>query len=231
MAFLRWGFNQRSLQPQSFNVDPLLPMNAAPTDTCLITELVKLRMTKENAQSVCKSLSVKCKVEAEKMMKIKQELQISPSTNNKTFTLLTPAQSYKPRSNSLRERDIRAFNINEREQYKIIYDYQGSDEYAIPLNSSRLNKLQYDYTRTTGLTIQTPVQSDQLFLRRLWCMLSRYDTISGAGYQAALPEDAFHILQKKFGVQHECYASPLNHCLDSYGTGHWKGDLNQIHHS
>jgi phosphorylated CTD-interacting factor 1 len=49
-------------------------------------------------------------------------------------------------------------------------------------------------------------------------MCARYDTISGAGYQAALPREAFEVLQRDFGVLHECYASPLNHCLDSFGS-------------
>ena len=49
-------------------------------------------------------------------------------------------------------------------------------------------------------------------LRRIFCVLQRYESLSGdsAGYQMALTEAVFDQLHDLFGVSHECFASPLN---------------------
>lgn len=255
MAFLRWGFNQRSLQSPAIvdSVDPLLPMDAS-LDTCLITELIREEMSRKNAESVARQLAERCKEKATSLVKLRSRLAANSNTesNIKRFDMLTPEQSHLHRftppasssaaASTYRERDLNAFNIDERDQYKIIYDWKGENEWAIPLNRERFTKLQQDYIRTMFTNnkeyqeavkkatedpsappvppIPTPSQlvQDQLFLRRLWSMLARYDTISGSGYQAALPEDSFGVLRDYWGVTHECYASPLNHCLDSFGS-------------
>ncbi|KAL6079977.1 mRNA (2'-O-methyladenosine-N(6)-)-methyltransferase [Balamuthia mandrillaris] len=51
---------------------------------------------------------------------------------------------------------------------------------------------------------------EEAFLRRLFCMVARYEGLGGEGFQAALPKEAFAFLQAKLGVSHECFASPLN---------------------
>lgn len=56
------------------------------------------------------------------------------------------------------------------------------------------------------------------FVRRLWAMLMRYKTLGGLGYQGAVPPDAMKVLETEFGCTHECFASPLNHQLDSFGS-------------
>ena len=57
-----------------------------------------------------------------------------------------------------------------------------------------------------------------LFLARLFAMVLRYETLSAtkSAYQAAIPDALFSLLQREMGVQHECYASPLNHWCPSY---------------
>eukprot|EP01031_Cornospumella_fuschlensis_P033528 gene33528-40563_t len=57
---------------------------------------------------------------------------------------------------------------------------------------------------------------DPLFLRRLFCVLSRYETLSGKseGYQMAFPDVGFKYLRDTWGVDTECFASPLN-CYNS----------------
>lgn len=49
-----------------------------------------------------------------------------------------------------------------------------------------------------------------MFHRRLFCMLARYEALSGHGYQAALSEHGFRVLRRLMGVTFECFASPLN---------------------
>jgi len=46
--------------------------------------------------------------------------------------------------------------------------------------------------------------------------LSTHQTFARAAYQAALPRAMFAVLTSYLGVEHECYASPLNCCLPSY---------------
>ena len=48
------------------------------------------------------------------------------------------------------------------------------------------------------------------FLDRLFCLLARYQTIQGHGFQAAVAEPAFEVLNQDMGVTLECFASPLN---------------------
>ena len=57
-------------------------------------------------------------------------------------------------------------------------------------------------------------ESSEKFYESLIRMLLRYDTISGdvRGYQMALPTGVFQALKKNWGVQHECFASPMNAC-------------------
>jgi hypothetical protein len=52
----------------------------------------------------------------------------------------------------------------------------------------------------------------------IFCLLQRYESLSGAspGFQMALPEDVFDVLQKHWEVSHECFASPLNCYFPSY---------------
>ena len=64
----------------------------------------------------------------------------------------------------------------------------------------------------------------EVFHRRLWCMLKRYQTIFGANtfeeqvYQGALPISVYQILNEVFGVTMECFASPLNSYFKNYGA-------------
>jgi len=249
MAFLRWGFNQRSLQSPALSydeADPLLPMHAAPTDACLMMELVRERLSHKNSAEICAALAAKCGDSAAELIKLRAQL-MGPNADataaaGKSITLLYPHESHLHLAaggggagshvpGGYHARDRLTHNQNARDQYWLIYDRGGDSEYAIPLNHARFTKLMHDYERTTGpvggdaaaadggsSSSEARVKGDHVFLRRLWSMCARYDTISGAGYQAALPTDAFDVLRRLFGVGHESYASPLNHCLDSFGS-------------
>ena len=51
-------------------------------------------------------------------------------------------------------------------------------------------------------------------------MTMRYDALGGSGFQAALPGAAFRALRAKFGVNFECFASPLNAYYERYCSAH-----------
>ena len=48
------------------------------------------------------------------------------------------------------------------------------------------------------------------FTARVYCLLARYEALSGAGYQAALNEKGFDVLLDEMAVKQELFASPFN---------------------
>jgi phosphorylated CTD-interacting factor 1 len=50
----------------------------------------------------------------------------------------------------------------------------------------------------------------------LFCLLSRYFSLQGHGFQAACSEHVFRVLESALGVTHECFASPLNCFFPSF---------------
>ena len=50
---------------------------------------------------------------------------------------------------------------------------------------------------------------------RLFALVSRYSALAAdkSAFQAALPRPMMRLLKERWGVTHECYASPLNRCL------------------
>ena len=63
-------------------------------------------------------------------------------------------------------------------------------------------------------------------LQRLFNVLQRYESLSGAaaGYQMALTEDIFDKLHTLYGVEHECFASPLNAYFPNYCSLYYDTD-------
>ena len=83
----------------------------------------------------------------------------------------------------------------------------------LALNHVHLLKMHELYRRTS----QTAVALDDAgFRRALFCVLQRYESVGGAGLQAAISAPAFAVLRRRFGVSRECFASPFNCRYDSY---------------
>lgn len=213
MAFLRWRFCQRMLQSgPSFPQDPLLPVSPS-IDSGLCHELVRERMDRKVALKICQQLAEETKNNADVLVGIRQKLYDqyvkewnAGHTNSWGFRKTFPL-NYDPIP---KETATLSFQENNK---KIIH--VTCCNWNIPLNIERFKILKILYERHTEPVNEA---SQGRFLRRLWSMLARYDTIGGAGYQAALPEAAFDVLKKLFGVTHECFASPLNQYLDSYNS-------------
>lgn len=55
--------------------------------------------------------------------------------------------------------------------------------------------------------------------QRIFAMVLRYRSLQGDGFQAAIGKPVWECLQSKLGVACECFASPLNGFLPSYGSG------------
>lgn len=85
-------------------------------------------------------------------------------------------------------------------------DYEGAKHF---ISSVHLDKLLRLYRLHSD---QHAHLQDPLFLRRVYCVLARYETLSGKsdGYQMAFPDAGFQFLRDRFGAVAECFASPLN---------------------
>ena len=84
----------------------------------------------------------------------------------------------------------------------------------VKVTKTHISKLRALYCRTCrgGKQLSQDLNSDEYktFAFAVFALLMRYETLGGAGYQAALGEDAFDVLHEKLGVACECFASPLN---------------------
>lgn len=60
--------------------------------------------------------------------------------------------------------------------------------------------------------ISTLLQPSDTFLRQLYCLVARYETLSGntGAIQGAIPHNIFDILETTLDIKNECFASPLN---------------------
>ena len=84
---------------------------------------------------------------------------------------------------------------------------------SLPINEAHLAKLHELYRRVSGR--DAPLD-DAAFRACAFCALQRYESLGGAGLQAALSPRAFDVLKTAFGVQAECFASPLNCRYDAF---------------
>ena len=100
---------------------------------------------------------------------------------------------------------------NEKESIRVTEEkgiiYMDLDKIKTPQNPPfQLNTDVYD-------TLLSKVQGD---ISKVYCLLARYESLEGKGFQAALPSQVFAIMAEKMELTTECFASPLNHYLDKY---------------
>jgi hypothetical protein len=60
--------------------------------------------------------------------------------------------------------------------------------------------------------------SESDFHKLVYCVLSRYHSVLGHGFQMALGEHAFDVLRDWFDVRFECFASPLNCTCENFAS-------------
>jgi hypothetical protein len=79
-------------------------------------------------------------------------------------------------------------------------------ESSLRITGQHLQKLEDLHARRSG----SKSPSNLTFKADLFCLLERYRSIKGGGFQAAMPGTAFEVLREDFGAAFECFASPLN---------------------
>ena len=128
------------------------------------------------------------------------------------------ASRWRSRRDS-KDADVDAVDIDVRESGAFMILQLGTFKPYVKVTKVHLGKLRALYCRATrrGKPLPDDVHSSEYktFAYAVFALLMRYESLGGAGYQAALGEDAFDALHEKLGVSVECFASPLN-CR--YGT-------------
>ena len=205
-AFQRWGFSQRVLSLPTADSDPLLP-SASGEDEALRDELVREGAAADKAAWVCRELSAVVAEKAKEVIELKRQHDTTPSLARIPpgciqLSFFPPPPPTPPPASQLTIR-----YVDPATQRPL---------YTIPLNLTHWHKLVRLYRRThsprntSPYTDATEQHYTDDFLHRTFALLARYDTIGGAGYQAAMPEPAFDYLTSEYDVSTECFASPLN---------------------
>ncbi|KAJ3246063.1 mRNA (2'-O-methyladenosine-N(6)-)-methyltransferase [Chytriomyces hyalinus] len=78
------------------------------------------------------------------------------------------------------------------------------------LSLAHFEKLQILYARYSGKNLENEDGDNSHFSRALMALLLRYQSMLGHGFQAAMSNVSFNVLNREFGVDFECFASPLN---------------------
>ena len=73
---------------------------------------------------------------------------------------------------------------------------------------------------STSAATEPPPLDETAYHAALFCLLARYHGHAGHGFQAALSEHAFAVLQQHLGVEFECFASPLNCRFAPFGSAY-----------
>lgn len=88
---------------------------------------------------------------------------------------------------------------------------------SLRINEFHLNKMKVLFDRNLR-NEQSNNQFDDFFPCALFTTLLRYDALEGAGLQSAIPSSVFRLLNKKYGCNWECFASPFNCWLEKCST-------------
>jgi phosphorylated CTD-interacting factor 1 len=98
-----------------------------------------------------------------------------------------------------------------------------NQKHILKLNHEHYDKLASLWNLTHDLSPGKDDDRDE-FHSDLYCLLARYYSIQGPGFQAACPEAVFDTLQSGLHVQHECFASPLNCYYGSFCSAFFEVD-------
>lgn len=194
-VLVRWLFSQKSLEKESEFRDPLFPYSAEyRKDVGLFYEFGK-----------------RCRQES----KMRDFQKILIKTVNEIAEYLRKWKSdgtYRVESNKIG--DFYTLGLENSSTFK--EKHRISTRTEVKIKESVFEKLQKFYKQND--------HDDSLFLSRLYTMICRYQTLGGEGYQAAVKKNVFEFLQENLGVVHECFASPLNCTLSSFGSAFYDTD-------
>ncbi|KAF4321821.1 hypothetical protein BBO99_00004504 [Phytophthora kernoviae] len=160
--------------------DPLIP-HAGSDYSGLFEELRKAGATKSGATKKCKELTR----ESERMLrKFSQQNFVAGKKKHVHVAIAEDGMHQLTYGNSVVKLSAAHF-AKLREMYARKQDFSGNGSSMVP-------KARHEFESA------------------LFCLLLRYDSLDGGGFQAALNEECFDVLLKYFDAKMECFASPLN---------------------
>ena len=201
MAVERWFMRYSLDHPHRLAAgeDPVLPMPGADLeeiDPHFVDDLVKTgKDTPEAAVAVVKDFYALTRKAALDILKKEKAL-----TKEETVVVIHHRHSCDVMLAKNKEKLLK-INPAHYEKLKTIY-IAVQESSSLSLTSGKKKKK----TKTTTTTTFDLAE----FHRRLFCILARYHGIQGHGFQAACTEHVFDVLHRRFGVNMECFASPLN---------------------
>jgi hypothetical protein len=207
MAVERWFMRYSLDHPHRLAAgeDPVLPMpgtDLEEIDPHFVDDLVKTgKDTQEAAVAVVKDFYTITRKAAVDILKKEKAV-----TQEETVVVIHHRHSCDVMLSKNKEKLLK-INPAHYEKLKTIYIavQESSSSSSSSLTSGKKKK------KTTATTTTTTTTFDLAeFHRRLFCILARYHGIQGHGFQAACTEHVFDVLHGKFGVNMECFASPLN---------------------
>lgn len=169
--------------------DEVLPRNCGAVDAGLVADLIRASFPEDIANNISAAMSSTSDTMVEEIL-------------------------------SFRNRAIRDMNLCRRDvlvvQHKHTLDIScdGNKHKLLKLNNAHYARLQEQFRKYNA--DRDGNFSEILFHKRLYILLSRYRSILGHGFQAALNEHSFRVLLKYFDVKFECFASPLNSTCTSF---------------
>eukprot|EP00752_Nemacystus_decipiens_P009505 g8496.t1 len=198
--------------------DPVFP-SLEDTDEKLVRELVEGKRSRSQAQRVLQELSGACK-EASVELEVLLQAEL-PGLKMQEVILEEEAQTSRG-DTSMRHvtgKGARVPGPNPNASYRLRYipskQSSSREGASFAITGAHLHKTWAAYGRCAQ---EGPPVWDPDFLRRLFCVLSRYETLSATsdGYQMAFPASGFRLLRHLVSVECECFASPLNCTLPRF---------------
>eukprot|EP01134_Creolimax_fragrantissima_P000084 CFRG0084T1 len=195
--FENWIFNcERNVMAME-EIDPVIPY-AKGTSHGLIADLVSAGLQQNVAQAIATRMNQAAMQATERIF---SQSKISNTRGAYVELVETEITGKKAREAQLERSgtDLRAYDLT----------YNNT---TVRINKSHYDKLKRLYDLYAAKSERG--NSDMLNCS-IFCLLVRYHTLQGGhvmggGMQAALIEDTFDVLLRRFGVSFECFASPLN---------------------
>jgi hypothetical protein len=173
--------------------DPVIPNpnDDMKIDAGFVKDLVKAGDTEEAARSAVKAFYILCKTAASA---ISEKAKSEGKKNPENVIVVRHKHSCDV---MLSKNKAKLLKINPAHYDKLKVMYTRQQKQMLPKKDNREKG-------------DVEVLDDSEFHRRLFCVLARYHSIQGHGFQAACTEHVFDVLHGHFGVNLECFASPLN---------------------
>lgn len=174
-----------------------------------------LNIVRHSVDSICREMDQEANTQAHDLFKRTGGYLTKTSNVNQNQS---PSYPIKPVSViSYQNQTFDEFQLTDKfALYELCITSEHATDPRVQINKVFYKKVEELYK------LHNPKFSKDLFHRRLWCMLKRYQVIFGANdfeanvYQAALPVAVYKVLHEQFGVTMECFASPLNCYFKSY---------------